>query len=154
LTWHAPIAYNVTWGTDFGQVFRHDPYCLLDPSCLNPLGGGTDGIDGGFVGNFDDMNRVQGLAFPNYIFFLACNSVVAVATGRLVRHRWLRLSPVTILCVWICLAVNRWFAAITTYQDSNSGVAYLGWLFQHLAFDAVSLGTVWLVIHKSRPASS
>lgn len=98
------------------------------------------------------MNMVRGLALPNYLLFLCLCSLAVIAVVKYVRNRWRQLALLGLVYLWIWLEINRWFAAIRTYQDSNSGIAYLGWLFQHLAVDVVSLGTIWLVVRKSRPA--
>lgn len=145
-----PIAYSTNGGSRFSATFRHNPYCLIDPTCLNPFGGGTDGVDRGFLGSSDRTKSIRGFALPNYLLFLTCCSLVAVAIQWWVKRARVRLVAVLCVYVWAWLEVNRWFAAIMIYQYANSGADYLDWLLQHLAVDVVSIGTIWLAVRTAR----
>ena len=140
-----PISYGAHPDSGFWPYFRRDPYCLLDPTCVNPLGGVSHGRDSGFARNdFQDQNHLSGLAAPNYILFLSTFSALAFIITTRIAHRRVRHLLLTILFVWVCLEVNRWFASMNTSFGSTT--EELQWLLGHLGVEASSLLTVVLAV--------
>lgn len=136
-----PISYdsgNYPYPTTFGAFFRHNPYCLVDPSCANPFASPSESrISSGFAANgFQAENSILGLALPNYLLFLGLLAAGVVAACRSVQQPWLRRIVLTAIGLWVWLEINRWFS----YIPSEVGVerSDLVWALQHLAVDAVT----------------
>jgi hypothetical protein len=154
LSVHASINYSPYNGRSTLAYIADNPYCLVDPSCLNPFGRGANGLtDHGFVGNdFADMNSFAGLALPNYLFFVALMSAAGYTVSRRLSSRRVRQVILLIIIVWVLLEINRWFSQIVITTDSSA--ASLDWLVQHIVVDLATLGTVvWAIMRGARRAS-
>jgi hypothetical protein len=129
--------------SDFYSAFRHNPYCVLDPTCINPLGGSIDGLrNWGFARNdFIDMNHFSGMALPNYgLFMMVLASFVAFTHTRWLPHSRRRI--LIGLVGWAVLEHLRWFSSMD-WSVSNHDQIVL-WL-QFLGLLAFSLSLIWSV---------
>jgi hypothetical protein len=156
LSVHVSITYPPYNGRSTLAYIVERPYCLIDPSCLNPFGGGANGLtDHGFAGNdFADMNSFTGFALPNYTCFVAVMSAAGYTASRHLRGRIVRQVIVGAVIVWVWLEINRWFSQLTNAPTTDSSVDVLDWFVQHVVLDVATLGTVALAITRGAKRAS
>ena len=124
----------------FWSVFSRNPYCLVDPTCMNPVRSlPTSGFRGvGFAQNeFESMNVVSGFAWSNYVLFMLLLVGITILVVWLTRKaRWARLVLIDVICALCVAEVNRWFANVNYSVDAHAGDVLL---FQYIGLTVLSL---------------
>lgn len=133
LTVHAPIAYNLRGEAGY-KVFGRVPYCAVDPTCESIVRPGSgELLGGGFAQNeFGSMNKMSGLAVPNFVLFLLANACLLLFVRTTVAARWLANVLIAAIIVWAWCEVNRWWCQLAEPNEVR-------WVSGHLAADVVTV---------------
>lgn len=137
----------------FWGIFRQNPYCLVDPTCMNPWGDLRDGFaNRGFAQNeFWSMNNFSGLAWPNYVFFMLLLIAVVVLVVRFVPKRWhMRWIALDVVGAWCVVEINRWFLNINHSVSPHAETVLLGQQYGLIAFSLAVLGGVAYLVNRLR----
>jgi hypothetical protein len=137
---YASLVFGGRGDSTFLDVFRRNPYCVVDPTCISPWvssSGGTSAGQGLALNEFWSMNNVSGLAWPNYVFFMLLLMAVAFVVAKCVpSRRHLRFAALDVVGAWCVVEVNRWFANI---NHSISAHAESVLLWQQIGVTVFSL---------------
>jgi len=141
----------------FSNYFRSNPYCLVDPTCVNPLAN-SNGVNVGFARSEFAGGRTLGrLAWvPNYFIFLTSLASAAAAASRFLKAgSSVRALLMTILISWNVLEHARWFLAVAaSLHSSTQGIAVpLGFLVLALISTAAIVGVARFVSRDRRTVS-
>ncbi|MEX5633859.1 hypothetical protein [Parafrankia sp. FMc2] len=142
----------------FLDYFYSNPYCLVDPACVNPLATAADGVNGGFArSEFTGGRTIGRLAWiPNYFIFLALLvSVAAVVAWRSRVGSSVRTLLMTILISWNLLEHLRWFMFVAASPHSliQEVAVTLAFLVLALISTGMIIGIARLVAPKRHSGS-
>ncbi len=145
--------YSANWQAQehrtFGGVFRQNPYCLVDPTCLNPFTKKyTSGTNQGFaLHEFNGTNTFANLARPNYVFFMAMLTLPTALITYFLRTRGqLQLVLLGVIALWCILEVQRWINELAAYSASRLGLVLEG--IGTTIFSLGTLGLVWWLVRR------
>ena len=109
----------------FAAYERHDPFCIIDPTCVSPFYRDTlptiPHWEGVIV--FDGLsgwgNGRHVLALPNYIAFILVGAGLVIAVVRYIRRPSVRRLALFAIYAWCTYTVMGWFAYIS-YVDPTT----------------------------------
>jgi hypothetical protein len=119
--------------TAFVDYSLHDPFCLIDPTCVSPFynpawSGGVAPHWQGLQWVTDPLlisgNAVTMLAVPNYIVFMALASLLIVIVARHVNAGRAQKEALTIVLAWSTLEIGSWFFRAAAL-DPGQGASFV-----------------------------
>jgi hypothetical protein len=127
----------------FWDVFRHNPYCLVDPTCISPFSNNGPATRFAYhESSFFD------LALPNYFFFLLLLMILVALIVRYSSSRkYLHFALLAVVALWCILEHNRWFdrlGQVAVNQGTGAEVALLG---EQVGLSLFALSVLALTAH-------
>jgi hypothetical protein len=112
----------------FGAYEAHDPFCIVDPTCVSPFyrqaTEATHYWQGPLALNSALMygKGFRELALPNYAAFLVLGmSLAGWSQSLLRRHRTLRTLAIVSICSWSVFEIAGWSAVISSIDPMTRG---------------------------------
>jgi hypothetical protein len=142
------------------KIVRHDPYCVVDPTCIAPnfdiakANLPSTGVAVQWQGfavlndsSFVYGNPMRMLAVPNLCFFVL-SFLGGLWLARVVPAPWGTMATAA-LATWYCLEAARWFEAVWRLAGSSSDGTFLIEPITYLGL-AVTLGPLLFGLYCTR----
>jgi hypothetical protein len=145
--------------TSFIDYSLHDPFCILDPTCVSPL---YNPSWSGYAPHWQGLRWVTDpllvsgsgltmLAIPNYLLFMLLATAAVVLVQRIHAPRYRRLA-LAVIFTWCALEVAGWSRTIVSL-DPGQPIASFG-TAALLLLSASWLGAAYYIDCRSRHAGT